>query len=803
MATREIELIFPAAGLNRRMAFEKQSPFTTPQCQNVRSVDVTEEKRRGGSRPWLSKKFSDQLGSGNSINMLNSMRTTNTSGSTVFLDLLNNGDNYDLPTWANGNPDYVGTPGFALGASADTIGQILKTSVIPNIEQTATRTIYLYIPSSSTALSFGGNVEYWIHANMDDVYPDKSDSVECKLSAGTTFLELRTYVDEVQQNVTSASAYDPSASGWLSLTIGVNKLSASWESANGSDSMHITSPPNMSPVAGNAAGFTMVGASGIIPKISTFRIDYTTGAGDFPSELLMAASNGTVYTEKPKGTMSAVVTSGTLTVETEPIQSVSRLSKLYIADFAVPRRELTTSSSNVSITAAGVLTDNETSPSAALFTTAGSTLVVQDGDVIEITAIAGGDITTGWYKVTNIASDTVLTFKKLDGTDPGTSAATSAAYRIVPGLKVYDTTTDKTTLWISNGTTPLPYGCRLISKFRDAIMLAGDPNNEGVWYMSSVNDVDNWDESITDVRSAVFGTSTDSGYVIGSKIVATMSFSKDYHIVATEKDMWIFRGHPRQGGGIDAVSNNVGMVGPWSSATTDENVVYFLSKTGMYRLTEQAAAILEEPTAVSREMIPLELVDIDTELYEVFMTYDPNRNGIYIQVIPKITGSASQWFFDTQFGAFFPDVMDNNHQPLSMSYSGAYNDVLIGSRDGYIRYFDDAATSDDGTAQETNIDFGPFRIDRGRSGMVDSLEIVLDDGSDDVTWEFRAGQSPEEAFNATSRATGTISAGTNYRQNVRQSGEWGFLRLKTTAAARWSLERIRLRLHSGGTSRKI
>jgi hypothetical protein len=83
-------------------------------------------------------------------------------------------------------------------------------------------------------------------------------------------------------------------------------------------------------------------------------------------------------------------------------------------------------------------------------------------------------------------------------------------------------------------------------------------------------------------------------------------------------------------------------------------------------------------------------------------------------------------------------------------------------------------------------------------GMADSIEIVLAEGSDDIQWRFRVGKSPEEAYRAgvgagIVGAGGTVSAGVNYYQRVRLSGQYGFLVLYRSNG-KWAVESIKLRV---------
>lgn len=64
------ELHFPVGGLFQRVAFQKQSPYYTVDSQNVIPDDTISERERGGSRPGLTKSYSEELGSGNLVGLL-------------------------------------------------------------------------------------------------------------------------------------------------------------------------------------------------------------------------------------------------------------------------------------------------------------------------------------------------------------------------------------------------------------------------------------------------------------------------------------------------------------------------------------------------------------------------------------------------------------------------------------------------------------------------------------------------------------------------------------------------------------
>ena len=68
-----VEIPFPAGGLDESGAIHRQSPPTTPKCQNVRSWEPKGGRNRGGQRSGLTKACPVQINSSNSIQEINAV----------------------------------------------------------------------------------------------------------------------------------------------------------------------------------------------------------------------------------------------------------------------------------------------------------------------------------------------------------------------------------------------------------------------------------------------------------------------------------------------------------------------------------------------------------------------------------------------------------------------------------------------------------------------------------------------------------------------------------------------------------
>ena len=50
-----VELRFPIKGVNKNWSNSEQPPITSPDMNNVRPIDTSESRMRGGQRPGLEK----------------------------------------------------------------------------------------------------------------------------------------------------------------------------------------------------------------------------------------------------------------------------------------------------------------------------------------------------------------------------------------------------------------------------------------------------------------------------------------------------------------------------------------------------------------------------------------------------------------------------------------------------------------------------------------------------------------------------------------------------------------------------
>ena len=57
-----MELLFPQKGLHKGFPVNKQPQGTSPDLNNVRPYDTLDNRVRGGQRPALNQKYTQQIG---------------------------------------------------------------------------------------------------------------------------------------------------------------------------------------------------------------------------------------------------------------------------------------------------------------------------------------------------------------------------------------------------------------------------------------------------------------------------------------------------------------------------------------------------------------------------------------------------------------------------------------------------------------------------------------------------------------------------------------------------------------------
>lgn len=393
-------------------------------------------------------------------------------------------------------------------------------------------------------------------------------------------------------------------------------------------------------------------------------------------------------------------------------------------------------------------------------------------------------------------------------TIPASANGTGLTFRIERCPKIYDPLADTLTRWAAHDGF-VPIGCSMITRYRDRIVLAGDPIDPNEYYMSRQGDPNDWLYTDVDVGAALRGSNSDAGK-IGDAITALMAFNDDYMFFGCRSSLWLLRGDIAGGGKIASVSRTVGVLDRFSWCTGPNGEIIWLSRDGIWMTNPECMTC--QPVAVSRDLLPRELINVNPKLYTVTMAFDLKMRGVNIYLTPNTSSTSvmpsgvRHWFLSWPTKTFFEEEFATKalNPVATLPYSGISSEdtcVLLGGYGGGIYRYDNDSTTDDGTAFSSYVKLGPLQLGDGmKDALVCEIRGTLGTESEDVAWELHAASKGEDvALSSTARETGTFQAAQRDSSYPRANCESALVKL--TGTAPWSMESVSLVVAKGGKAR--
>lgn len=343
---------------------------------------------------------------------------------------------------------------------------------------------------------------------------------------------------------------------------------------------------------------------------------------------------------------------------------------------------------------------------------------------------------------------------------------------------------------------------RLICTWRGRIVLSGLILDPQVWFMSAVDNPRDFDYEPVEATptQAVAGNNSPLG-TVGDMITALVPATDDRLYFGGDSSIWQMTGDPMAGGQIDLVSSTIGFA--WGEAWCKDplGTVFFASnRMGVYAMTPG-----NQPQRISQQ-IEQELATINSGTHSVRLQWDDYYQGFHMFVTPlDEPGASTSWFYESRAGAWNKTVFGNSsHSPVACCiFDGNLPTdrvALIGSWDGYVRYFTSDATDDDGTAIDSFVWIGPLLTKDMDDLLIKDLQAILGDGSGDVTYAVYVGATAELALQSTAITSGTWSESRNLLNLVRVAGHAVYVKL--SSSNQWALEQIRVRMAGQGKVRR-
>ncbi len=350
----------------------------------------------------------------------------------------------------------------------------------------------------------------------------------------------------------------------------------------------------------------------------------------------------------------------------------------------------------------------------------------------------------------------------------------------------------------ASGNTP-----RLIASWRGRIVLSGllfDPQSI---FMSAVGDPTNFDygplsPAATDAVALTVG---QQGFV-GDVVTNLIAYDNDTLVIGGDHTINVLSGDPLAGGRLDQISDVIGMTWGTGWCKDPYGTLFFCSnQMGVYSFHPNQGL----PQRISQAIDDL-IHDVDTGTNTITMIWDDQYQGFHLFITPTDeAAAATHYFYEARTNAWWQDVFGSiDFNPLCCcTFDGNLPTdrvALIGSWDGFVRYFDPDVADDDGETFTSDVLIGPINSKNLDELIAKDAQAVLGETSGDVTYKIHTGATAEAAILASASDTGTWAAGRNLSNHVRYSGHALFVRV--TSTNRWAMEAIRLRVASEGKVRQ-
>ena len=373
---------------------------------------------------------------------------------------------------------------------------------------------------------------------------------------------------------------------------------------------------------------------------------------------------------------------------------------------------------------------------------------------------------------------------------------------------VYDSVLDTLEELKSKSAGEIPKYGKLIESWRGRLVISRteeDPHNV---YMSRVGDPFDWDEfpANPDTLEAVsFGQSRVG---LSPDIVnALIPYNDDLMIIGGDHTIHRLTGDPNAAGQLDLVSDVTGIAyGRAWCKDPQGRLFFFGSKGGVFVMVPGGI-----PERITRDRIEKRMSDVDLSANSVRLVWNYHAEGLHVFVVPHsqpvlASSPASRaWFMDKNGAWWEDDFSRTNEAPTAVAVSDGDlpNDrvLLLGGGDGYVRYWDALAVSDDGQRIDSHVLLGPLTpADTTQQVKFMRPQVTLGAQQSGCDFEWFSSDTAELPGNPV--ASGKVGPGMNATLPVRTRGTAVWLRLRNAAIAeRWAFERASVDVSGGGRER--
>jgi len=430
-------------------------------------------------------------------------------------------------------------------------------------------------------------------------------------------------------------------------------------------------------------------------------------------------------------------------------------------------------------------------------------LVVCEGNIKKIDRVAGTVTTVTDGAGALNASSRIVMSSISDG---------KVFYTDGEQYKVYDPDTDTVKAWESSGSGSLPKRGKINVEWRTRMLVArveGEPQNI---YMSELGNPLGWNlfpNPLTST-SALALAASDAGPVPDT-VNALIPYSDDILIIGGDHSIHMLRGDPLAGqldpargtfssGQISLMSDSTGMAFGRSWCKDESGYVYFYgSRGGVYRMIPG-----QPPQKISDE-IDLRLKSLDLSKYTVRLVWNERDRGFHLYIVPLTTetDAVTHWFWYRKDGSWWSDefpVHTSDPTAIAVADGDEPDDrvILIGCKDGYVRFIDKDSSNDDGAAIDANVMIGPLNPKSVHdNARFTSFRFSLASDQDGAVANLYKTEEADDIGSVV--ATKNLVAGKNRSWNKKIKGKAVFIELKNdTIDERFAVESIGVSVAGAG-----
>lgn len=327
------------------------------------------------------------------------------------------------------------------------------------------------------------------------------------------------------------------------------------------------------------------------------------------------------------------------------------------------------------------------------------------------------------------------------------------------------------------------------------VWLQADAEHPHQWYATRQNNPFDFLYAQNDAGSAVAGNNTDAGEA-GDVIIDAISYSDDYMVFGCASQLYVMLGNPCAGGRLNLLRDS-GLLAPRAWCWDNDATLFMLADEGLLVIPKGFGSVEN----LTKERYPDFIKDLayDPSIHRITMAYDPVAKGIIISRVLISDGTNVCWFLDLRSGG-----MIEEEYPEECSFFSLWNfiaddpddrSLLIGCKDGYIRYWNPASKSDDaGEAGEEAINsyvgFGPISTSSGvnRHGRISGIDVVTggdgDGGANDSDTLFCKVYTEPSAEKLIKQMTTVATP--RYQRNLKTPGYQKGNRDRRKVRGRWA-----------------